>query len=136
MMYLRSVFFYGLFMDVDILRAKGVAPSRVRTAAAPGFALRLGARATLVPDASATSYGVVMDITPDELDRLYAEASVSAYKPEAMLVRVDDGSWIAALCMTLPTPPAPHESNPEYARKLRALAERLELPAGYVESIR
>lgn len=96
---MRSVFFYGLFMDVDVLRAKGVAPRRVRKAAAPGFALRLGAR---------------------------AEPSVSAYRPEAMLVQIDDGSWLAALCMTLPTPPGPDESNPEYARQLRALAQRLE----------
>lgn len=131
----RSVFFYGLFMDADLLRSKGIAPTRVRRAAAAGFGLRLGQRATLVPDPDASTYGIVMDLTTDELDQLYAEASVSAYRPEAMLVQAEDGSWLAALCMTLPIPPDALESNPEYARKLRALAERLHLPAAYIATI-
>jgi hypothetical protein len=37
-----DVFFYGLFMDADLLRSKGVHPENVRQACAPGFALRIG----------------------------------------------------------------------------------------------
>ncbi len=40
-----------------------------------------------------------------------------------------------ALAYVLPEPPAPEEHNPEYAAKLRALAERLGLPAEYTLSI-
>ena len=41
-----DVFFYGLFMDTELLRAKGVDPVNVRSACIPGFALRIGQRAT------------------------------------------------------------------------------------------
>jgi hypothetical protein len=44
-----SVFFYGLFMDEELLRAKGVQPRSPRQACIRGFALRIGQRATLVP---------------------------------------------------------------------------------------
>jgi hypothetical protein len=41
------VFFYGLFMDVDLLRSKGAQPENPRLASVSGFALRIGQRATL-----------------------------------------------------------------------------------------
>jgi hypothetical protein len=45
------VFFYGLFMDAELLRAKGTAPGGIQQASVPGFALRIGQRATLIADA-------------------------------------------------------------------------------------
>ncbi|MFN2633018.1 MAG: hypothetical protein ABR610_06340 [Thermoanaerobaculia bacterium] len=43
-MWAIDVFFYGLFMDVDLLREKGAAPVNPRPASVEGFALRIGAR--------------------------------------------------------------------------------------------
>jgi hypothetical protein len=43
-----DVFFYGLFMDIGVLRQSGVEPVNPRRASADGFALRIGRRATLV----------------------------------------------------------------------------------------
>src|SRR5258705_14000246 len=45
-----DVFFYGLFMDADALRAKGLHPVDPRAACVRGFALHVGQRATLVPN--------------------------------------------------------------------------------------
>jgi len=39
----------------------------------PGFALRIGQRATLVPDPKAHVYGVLMELSHDEIERVYAE---------------------------------------------------------------
>jgi hypothetical protein len=36
-----DVFFYGLFMDADVLGSKGLSPQNIRRAEAPGFALRI-----------------------------------------------------------------------------------------------
>jgi Gamma-glutamyl cyclotransferase, AIG2-like len=130
-----SVFFYGLFMDADLLISKGAHPARMRTACAPGFALRIGQRATLVPDGQSCAYGVVMELSQADIERLYSEASVSAYRPKAVLAQMADGSFVAALCFNLVVPPAPEEANSEYAKKLRDLARRLKLPSAYVESI-
>ena len=43
----ESVFFYGLFMDADVLRQKGVDPRGFRLARVEGYGLRIGERATL-----------------------------------------------------------------------------------------
>jgi hypothetical protein len=130
-----EVFFYGLFMDASLLRGKGADPFAVRPACLPGFALRIGQRATLLSNPSARTYGMLMELTHAEIERLYSEASVSAYRPEAVLCELADGSHVPALCFNLVVPPAPEEANSEYAAKLRDLARRLGLPSDYVESI-
>jgi Gamma-glutamyl cyclotransferase, AIG2-like len=131
-----NVFFYGLFMDAELLRSKGVHPTNPRAACVPGFALRIGQRATLMPSAESSAYGVLMELSHAEVEKLYSEPSVSAYCPEAVMVQLADGSYIPALCFNLVVPPAPEEANSEYAAKLRELAGRLKLPRGYVEGIR
>ena len=131
-----EVFFYGLFMDADLLRTKGAHPINIRSACVPGFALRLGQRATLLRTPDACAYGVVMELTHAEIEQLYSEASVRAYRPEAVTAELTDGSRVAALCFNLREPPSPEEANSEYATKLRELGRRLGLPSDYVESIK
>lgn len=131
-----TVFFYGLFMDVELLFSKGAHPAHARPACVPGFTLRIGRRATLFPDAESSAYGIVIELSHAEIEQLYSEASVSAYRPEAVLAQLTDGSYIPALCFNLVVPPGPEEANADYATKLRELARRLKLPPGYVESIR
>ena len=131
-----KVFFYGLFMDADLLRAKGADPANIRPACVRGFGLRIGKRATLLRASDATAYGIVMELTHAELDHLYSDPSVRAYRPEAVTAELTDGSRVPALCFNLPVPPDPEEANSEYAAKLRDLARRLRLPATYVETIR
>ncbi len=130
-----DVFFYGLFMDQDLLRAKGAQPEAAELAWLDGFALRIGRRAALVPSGQGRVYGVVMSLTLAELEQLYAEPSLAAYVPQAVLARIASGGVIAALCYNLPVPPLPGEHNPEYARKLQAVGQKLGLPADYLASL-
>jgi hypothetical protein len=130
-----DLFFYGLFMDDALLREKGMNPVNRRMASVENFRLVIGERATLVPCPGQTAYGVLFSLTHAEVDALYAEASVSVYRPEALLAQLEDGSAVPALCFNLPVPPSQEERNPQYATKLRALAERIGLPQGYVSSI-
>jgi hypothetical protein len=76
----RSLF-YGLFMDADLLRAKGAHPVNIRPACVPGFALRIGQRATLLRIPDACAYGIVMELTHVEIEQLYSEASVGPSLP-------------------------------------------------------
>ncbi len=131
-----DVFFYGLFMDQDVLRAKGLAPEGAELASVSGFTLRIGRRAALVPQASGRVHGVVMSLTLAELEQLYSDPSVRAYRPQAVLAHLASGGTVAALCYNLPQPPSPAERNPEYATKLRAVSVKVGLPAEYVESLR
>jgi Gamma-glutamyl cyclotransferase, AIG2-like len=130
-----EVFFYGFFMDADLLRTKGAHPVNARPACVPGFALRIGQRATLLRIPDACAHGILMELTHAEIEQVYSEASVRAYRPEAVLAELTDGSRVPALCFNLPVPPGPEEADSEYAAKLRDLARRLGLPSDYVESI-
>src|SRR5690349_17068221 len=109
------VFFYGLFMDAEALRAKGFHPTAARQASVSGMALRIGQRATLVPAPGARTYGYVMGLSHAELDRLYGDPSVAAYRPEAVIALYEDGSSGAALCFNLPPSDEPVAANPAYA---------------------
>jgi hypothetical protein len=129
------VFFYGLFMDPDLLRDKGLRPENARRACVRGMRLRIGERAGLEVDPDGVVYGMLIELTHGDIERLYAEPSVSLYRPEAVVAEPVEGEPVAALCYNLPSAPSTHEANPEYVRKLRELATRLDLPAGYVRSI-
>jgi Gamma-glutamyl cyclotransferase, AIG2-like len=131
-----EVFFYGLFMDPQVLEAKGVHPVDARLAVIPGFRLRIGARAALIPTPGGEVHGVLMKLTHADVEKLYSEPSVQAYRPEPVLAIASNGASVAALCYNLPEPPLPDEHNAEYAGKLRSLAQRIGLPPDYVTSIR
>jgi hypothetical protein len=130
-----NVFFYGLFMDEALLRAKGITSPNMRVAFVQGFQLRIGNRATLVPIPSERVFGVVASLTHRELEQLYSEPSLQAYKPEAILAHLLNGESMAVLCFNLVESPSDDEHNPQYAAKLRTLAAQLQFPPDYVSSI-
>ena len=78
-------FFYGLYMDLEILREAGVAPASPRRAYVDDFALRIGQRATLLPSAGVRAYGMLYAVTHAELDRLYTAPGLEHYRPEAVV---------------------------------------------------
>jgi hypothetical protein len=128
-------FFYGLFMDAEVLHQAGIQPSNFRRAYVDDFALRIGRRATLVPSPGARTYGMLVSLTHADMERLYSAAGLEAYRPEAVAAHVDEGKMVPALCYNLLQPPEPHERNPEYALRLRSTLENLGFPVEYVESV-
>jgi hypothetical protein len=130
-----EVFFYGLFMDEELLRSKGLQPEQVEHASLSGMSLKIGERAALVPAPGQEVYGAVMSLTLAEVERLYSDPSVAMYRPEAVLVRPASGGVIAALCYNVPDPSLPSGHNPVYAAKLREVARRVGLPEAYVAGI-
>ena len=128
-------FFYGLYMDADLLRESKVEPVNPRRAYVDGFALRIGQRATLLPSAGARAYGMVMALTHAELERLYTAPGLEQYRPEAVLAQSLDGAPVPALCYNLREAPAPHERNPEYAARLQRVLAKLGFPPDYIASV-
>jgi hypothetical protein len=128
-------FFYGLFMDVDVLRNSGVAPADPRHAHVDHFALRIGERATLVPSSGARSYGMLIALTHSEFDRLYAAPGLDQYRPEAVLATTRRGDTVPAMCYNLLVPPKPTERNPDYAVRLKRALRALDFPLEYIDSI-
>jgi len=148
---LVDVFFYGLYMDAELLAEKGVKVANPRIALLADFRLRLGNKATLLREPGAMSIGMLYAITHADLHRLYWGAGLDAYAAEAVLARVASTSisryaslrdaleallqvdelfaeQIPALCCNLIEPPAATETNPEYQEKLRLVMHRLRIP--------
>ena len=128
-------FFYGLFMDSDILRESQVVAVSPRRAYVDGYVLCIGRRATLVPTPGARAYGMVFALTHDELEKLYTAPGLEQYRPEAILAHSMEGEVLPALCYNLREAPGPDEANTEYAARLRAVLGKLEFPPEYIASI-
>jgi Gamma-glutamyl cyclotransferase, AIG2-like len=128
-------FFYGLFMDGDVLRENQVNPVDPRRAYADGYALRIGRRATLVATDGARAYGMVYALTRRDFERLYAAPGLEEYRPQTIVVRTFDGTQLPASCYILAKAPPPGEANAEYAARLRDVLTRLEFPSAYVASV-
>ncbi len=128
-------FFYGLFMDVDVLRGSGVAPVSASRAYVDDFALCIGNRATLIPSPGARAYGMLIALTHSELHRLYSAPGLEPYRPEAVLARPLDGGSIPALCYNLVESPAANERNQAYAVRLQKTLRDLGFPGEYIDSV-
>ena len=129
-----KVFFYGLFMDENLLAAKGVVPSEVNLGFVDGYRLRIGERATLVRRPESRAYGAMMEISPREVTELYAEESVADYLPETVIVELMDGTQVEATCYNLPYEKVTG-ANRAYAESLLDVATRLDFPDSYLDQI-
>lgn len=130
-----DAFFYGLFMDVDVLRESSVVPINPRRAYVDDFALRIGQRATLLPSSGARAYGMLISLTHQELERLYTAPGLEHYRPEAVLAHPLEGTPVPALCYNLREAPGPHERNPDYATRLQRVLSKLNFPPAYVAGV-
>ena len=124
---LQNVFFYGLYMDPEILESKGVIPREPREGYVEGYKLRIGNMATLLREADSKASGLVYSLTHEELDKLYAKSGLDMYVSEAVLVALSSGELIPALCCNLLSPPSIEETNAEYETKLALCKSRLNL---------
>jgi hypothetical protein len=100
-------FFYGSFINLEILRGIGFTPGRHEVARLGGFDIRIRPLANLIRSGQHSVYGIVAPATHDELRLLYDHARDSlggTYLPEPVLVELLDGGWRAALCYIDPEP--------------------------------
>ena len=133
---LQRVFFYGLFMNVGLLEDMGIHPALVGPAELAGFELRIGDRATLVRRVGFRSYGQLMDLSHDDVDRLYSGPGLEDYAPEPVNVRLlEDQSVCEALSYHLPLAKLGTASNAEYARQLADVARKTGFPDDYCRFI-
>lgn len=99
---MKTVFFYGLFMEPDMLREKGLSPHNVDKAYVDGFELKIGQRATLVADNQSCAFGTIMSLQESELRELYSGEVVEDYLPQVVHVKTMDGEPVEAIAYLLP----------------------------------
>ena len=131
---MKSIFFYGLFMDDDLLKEKGLNPGNPKLAHVPGYGLRIGERATLEPSEDERAFGLIMNLGSKELGLLYGEENVADYVPKQMVAIDMQGKTREVISYILPMELI-SGSNSEYARSLALTARKIGLPDDYINEI-
>ncbi len=131
------VFFYGSYINPDVLAEAKLFPARLEVARLSDFQIVIRPLANLDRSDRHTVHGVLACATHAELDRLYEHASQilgGVYLPEAVLVARDSGHPAPALCYISHTLEAAPASN-EYIDRIVTPAQRYGFPAGYIEHL-
>lgn len=128
------VFFYGSFMNRDVLARYGFVPDGFEVARLPAYQLVMAPYANVVRSERDVVYGLLCHASHDDLRRLYAEGWVSAYQPEPVLVETTGRRWQAALCYVAP---ATDGDAPEadYVERIVAPAREHGFPQWYVDRL-
>jgi hypothetical protein len=130
-------FFYGSFINLEVLKHVDLVPERYEVARLNGFDIRIQPLANLVRSGQHCVYGIVAPATHAELDRLYAYARDGlggTYLPEAVLVETMDGTWRPALCYIAPTMEAKPASN-DYIDRIVGPAREYGFPDWYISRL-
>jgi catechol 2,3-dioxygenase-like lactoylglutathione lyase family enzyme len=130
------VFFYGSFMSPEVLAEAGVHPTDLQKARLDGWKLTIAPRATLVPAANASVWGIAARLTHAELDRLYAKDffGFGAYLPEAVLVMRDAGDPLPAISYIAWQVEGGKPAR-DYVEKILSVARQYSFPEDYVRHI-
>jgi hypothetical protein len=131
------IFFYGSYINLDVLQEVEFSPDRVEVARLFGFDIRIQPLANLFRSDQSCVYGIVATATHAELDRLYAHAEHvlgGRYLPEAVLVETLEGNWRPALCYIAPSmEPAP--ASNDYLERIVQPARAYGFPDWYINRL-
>lgn len=100
-----------------------------------GFDIALSPSATLVPSTKGVVYGVIAELTQEELDLLYAPDWLKDYKPRSVKVKRSNRQEVAATCYIAP-PRLNAPSKPDYVALLIDTTRAYGFPSWYVERVR
>jgi len=130
-------FFYGSYINLDVLREVDYTPRAYEPAWLPGFNITIRPLANLERSHQHTTYGIVATGTHAELARLYDHAENilgGRYLPEAVLVQNLSGRWLPALTYIAPklsTRPA----SADYVDRILKPARGYGFPDWYLEHL-
>ena len=127
-------FFYGLYMDCELLLSLGFKPGAVKKAKLDNYAIDLHGLAKIIPNNNSVVWGNVITLSEADLTAMYSFESTKSYKAENIHVTDIDGNVVMVSCYNIhATPDEPF--NLEYQKKLLPLLQKLAFPANYVNSI-
>jgi len=135
------IFFYGTFMNAEVLAEHGVSAETVVPAKLNGFQLTIRPRVNLTPDERGCVFGSVAATAPQDIASLYARLEAQfgiKYLPQAVIAERLDGMLCPALCYIAPSM---EDADPvdNYVFQLANCVRELGHPewyAAYIESFR
>lgn len=132
------VFFYGSYINFDVLKGAGLVPGEWEVARLPGFDLRIAPRANLIRSERDTVWGINATATHAELERLYTVHAKGVlgetYLPEAAVTSTQDGRLrpvMTYICPDMVMRPA----EAAYVDRIALPARKFGFPRWYVERI-
>jgi hypothetical protein len=131
------VFFYGSYMNFDVLKDVNLLPEQWEVARVNGYDIMIQPRANLIRSDRACVYGILATATHAELDRLYAHAQDvlgETYLPEPVLVETLSGAWRPALCYIAPSMEVRAAAN-DYVERILEPAREFHFPEWYIERL-
>lgn len=131
-------FFYGTYINLNVLKEVDYIPRKVEVAILYGFNLTIAPLANIKESEKSIVYGILATGTHDDLKRLYSHAENilgGIYLPKAVLVRKSSGEFVPALTYISTTMMRKKADN-EYVERIAKPAEKLKFPKWYIEKIR
>jgi cation transport regulator ChaC len=131
------VFFYGSYMNFNVLKEVNLIPQHVEVARLSGFDIQIQPRANLVRSNQHSVYGILATASHQELNRLYAHAHDvlgETYLPEAVLVETTNGQWRPAMCYIAPHM-NPQKPTCDYVDRIVNPASEFKFPEWYIKRL-
>jgi len=124
-------FFYGLYMDPELLQSLGVTVSKSRLACLDNSQLDLRGLIKTIPAPGQKVWGMLIELTKQDLEFLYSREGAKAYHQERVTVSLLEREMVAATCYNLPVDEA-GVFNQAYVMKLVPVLKKLSFPEAYV----
>lgn len=118
-------------MRPDVMNRAGFAPASVEVAKLNGYDICLDPHANVFPSPMRSVYGIVVQASHAELERMYGTSGVGSFLPEAVLVTMPDGRWLPVMCYLPPTRSNTAPDQPYLVRLIEA-AQLRGLPDDYI----
>lgn len=128
-------FFYGLYMDIELLESLGFKPVSTRMGHAESYELDLKGMAKIIPREGSQVWGMLITLDESDLDAMYSFETTVDYKPEKIQVTLGDGHQVTVPCFNVP-PDSNAAFNTEYLEKLIPVVTRLGLPDKYINTLK
>ncbi len=133
-----DVFFYGSYINFDVLAEVDINKRHFEVSSVHGYKLTISPLANLKYKRLGTVYGILTQLTHEELHRLYQDHAKEKlggeYLPEAVIVYQQRGTYTPALCYISHNMKAEKAAS-AYVKKILEPAKEYGFPAWYLNQI-
>lgn len=130
-------FFYGSYINTDVLKQANFHPKEYEVAKLNGYDIQVKPLANLYPSENSTVYGIVAKSTQKELVTLYEHASGvlgGTYYPTAVLIETVSERYLPSLCYIAPELPDGKVDN-DYVDRIITPGRQLGFPQWYLRKL-
>jgi len=130
-------FFYGSFMNPEVLAKADVRPTEAQMGRLDGWDIKIAPRATLVPAGAKSVFGILAKLTHTDLEKLYIKDwfGFGIYLPEAVLVADAAERPVPALSY-IAWEMEGGSPSPEYIQKVVTVAQHFKFPDWYIDRVK